>query len=166
VQNATWSSYNAEVGTRGGAFVVNLDLVEQDNGEPMLVPDKTFAEIKTAIDEGRDVTAVVTQVGIVLHVLQYDESKVTFAYSFVEKTDLGTNYTTMQAIVQSDGDVVSDIVSENLVTEVSSGVYVGSGDMPDDCNVQIDPNGEALDLNALIDARIKVALGVIENGTY
>jgi hypothetical protein len=27
-----------------------------------------------------------------------------------------------------------------------SGVYLGSGDMPDDCNVQIDPNGEALTL--------------------
>lgn len=25
-----------------------------------------------------------------------------------------------------------------------SGVYVGSGDMPDDCNFQIDPNGEAI----------------------
>ena len=25
----------------------------------------------------------------------------------------------------------------------SSGVYVGSGDMPEDCNVQIDPDGEA-----------------------
>lgn len=26
----------------------------------------------------------------------------------------------------------------------NSGVYVGSGDMPEDCNVQIDPNGEAI----------------------
>lgn len=26
----------------------------------------------------------------------------------------------------------------------NSGVYVGSGDMPDDCNVQIDPNGKVL----------------------
>lgn len=26
----------------------------------------------------------------------------------------------------------------------NSGVYLGSGDMPDDCNVQIDPNGEVL----------------------
>lgn len=28
----------------------------------------------------------------------------------------------------------------------ASGVYVGSGDMPDDCNVQIDPNGSAYEL--------------------
>lgn len=27
----------------------------------------------------------------------------------------------------------------------NSGVYIGSGDMPEDCNVQIDPNGEALE---------------------
>ena len=31
-----------------------------------------------------------------------------------------------------------------------SGVYVGSGDMPEDCNVQIDPNGECISIdNAL-----------------
>lgn len=29
----------------------------------------------------------------------------------------------------------------------NSGVYLGSGDMPADCNVQIDPEGEALDLS-------------------
>ena len=28
----------------------------------------------------------------------------------------------------------------------NSGVYIGSGDMPDDCNVQIDPNGEVLEI--------------------
>ena len=28
-----------------------------------------------------------------------------------------------------------------------SGVYVGTGDMPEDCNVQIDPNGEAKDFS-------------------
>ena len=31
-----------------------------------------------------------------------------------------------------------------------SGVYVGSGDMPDDCNVQIDPEGEILTLEQII----------------
>lgn len=30
-----------------------------------------------------------------------------------------------------------------------SGVYVGSGDMPEDCNVQIDPNGVAIDADSL-----------------
>ena len=30
-----------------------------------------------------------------------------------------------------------------------SGVYVGSGDMPEDCNVQIDPNGVAVDAYSL-----------------
>lgn len=32
----------------------------------------------------------------------------------------------------------------------NSGVYLGSGDMPDDCNVQIDPEGESLTLEQLI----------------
>lgn len=31
-----------------------------------------------------------------------------------------------------------------------SGVYLGSGDMPENCNVQIDPNGETLTLEELI----------------
>ena len=49
-----------------------------------------------------------------------------------------------------------------------SGVYVGSGDMPEGYNVQINPEGEAVELitaeqvNALIDEK----LGVIENGYY
>lgn len=29
----------------------------------------------------------------------------------------------------------------------SSGVYLGSGEMPEDCNVQIDPTGEPYDMN-------------------
>lgn len=35
-----------------------------------------------------------------------------------------------------------------------SGVYVGSGDMPEDCNVQIDPDGEALSVDWLVNAVI------------
>lgn len=33
----------------------------------------------------------------------------------------------------------------------NSGVYVGSGDMPDDCNVQIDPTGEVLSEEVIIE---------------
>ena len=36
-----------------------------------------------------------------------------------------------------------------------SGVYVGSGDMPEDCNVQIDPDGESLSVDWLIAAVIE-----------
>jgi hypothetical protein len=32
----------------------------------------------------------------------------------------------------------------------SSGVYVGSGDMPEECNVQIDPDGEVLTMEQII----------------
>jgi hypothetical protein len=31
-----------------------------------------------------------------------------------------------------------------------SGVYVGSGNMPDDCNVQIDPTGDAITIDSLV----------------
>lgn len=32
----------------------------------------------------------------------------------------------------------------------NSGVYLGSGDMPDDCNVQIDPNGDILTIEQIV----------------
>lgn len=32
----------------------------------------------------------------------------------------------------------------------NSGVYLGSGEMPEDCNIQIDPNGEVVTLEQLI----------------
>lgn len=32
----------------------------------------------------------------------------------------------------------------------NSGVYLGSGDMPEDCNVQIDPNGQSLDMDTIV----------------
>ena len=33
-----------------------------------------------------------------------------------------------------------------------SGIYIGSGDMPDDCNVQIDPTGDAWGLEDILSA--------------
>lgn len=42
----------------------------------------------------------------------------------------------------------------------NSGVYVGSGEMPADCNVQIDPTGEPIDLHKEIDALVKYYRGV------
>lgn len=40
------------------------------------------------------------------------------------------------------------------------GVYLGSGDMPDDCNVQIDPNGEPIDLHKEIEDIVNACIGV------
>jgi hypothetical protein len=34
----------------------------------------------------------------------------------------------------------------------NTGIYVGSGDMPEGCNVQIDPNGDALNMDDFKDA--------------
>lgn len=49
-----------------------------------------------------------------------------------------------------------------------SGVYVGSGDMPEGYNVQIDITGEPLEYPTKeeVQAMIDTALGVIENGYY
>lgn len=44
----------------------------------------------------------------------------------------------------------------------NSGVYLGSGDMPSDCNVQIDPNGEATTIQDIVDAVAAGAIGDIE----
>lgn len=38
-----------------------------------------------------------------------------------------------------------------------SGVYVGSGDMPDDCNVQIDPDGDVLTMEQIVKAVLSQA---------
>jgi hypothetical protein len=48
----------------------------------------------------------------------------------------------------------------------NSGVYLGSGDMPEDCNVQIDPDGEVLTLEGYfgdIDAALDSILAIQEN---
>ena len=40
-----------------------------------------------------------------------------------------------------------------------SGVYLGTGDMPDDCNVQIDPSGEPIDLRKEIEDILVSCIG-------
>ena len=55
----------------------------------------------------------------------------------------------------------------------NSGVYVGSGDMPEDCNVQIDHNGNPATIESIAEIVFEMSqtyidqqLGVIENGSY
>ena len=45
------------------------------------------------------------------------------------------------------------------LTDDLSGVYVGSGDMPDGYNVQIDPNGSATDIVDMVLAALPTAEG-------
>jgi hypothetical protein len=48
------------------------------------------------------------------------------------------------------GDTDTGVKAEGVDgTSGTSGIYVGSGEMPEDCNVQIDPDGETLDLSTL-----------------
>lgn len=46
----------------------------------------------------------------------------------------------------------------------NSGVYLGSGDMPSDCNVQIDPNGDAFTIEQLLEM-LSVKPGRISTAT-
>lgn len=72
----------------------------------------------------------------------------------------------LQAVYGSDGESAYEIALRNGFegTEAewleslkgekgdkgASGVYVGSGDMPEDCNVQIDPNGVPITLEEIV----------------
>lgn len=50
----------------------------------------------------------------------------------------------------ADGEVVTGTLKV-------TGVYIGSGDMPDDCVLQIDPDGSATDL-------VDMVIAALENG--
>jgi hypothetical protein len=67
-----------------------------------------------------------------------------------------TQTTTGATITITDKDGTTHATVRNGVDgkDGDSGVYVGSGDMPEDCNVQIDPDGEALSVDWLVNAVI------------
>ena len=66
----------------------------------------------------------------------------------------------LNAVLGKDGKSAYEVAVSNgfVGTEADwlkslvgqSGVYIGSGEMPEDCNVQIDPEGETLTLEQLI----------------
>lgn len=53
-------------------------------------------------------------------------------------------YTPIKGVDYFDG---KDGIDGEDGTDGKSGVYVGSGEMPEDCNVQIDPNGQPLSID-------------------
>ena len=55
-------------------------------------------------------------------------------------------------------------ITKHKTDFASSGVYVGSGEMPEDCNVQIDPEGSTPELATVdyVDNLVTSALGNIE----
>ena len=67
------------------------------------------------------------------------------------------------AVVQYVGEDTAEYVSgswyrgengEWVATSGGGGVYVGSGDMPDGYNVQIDPSGDAFSFDDIVDAAV------------
>lgn len=57
---------------------------------------------------------------------------------YISKTEINTDGELV--ITYSDGETAN--LGKVVGAAGSSGVYVGSGDMPDDCNIKIDPTGE------------------------
>ena len=72
----------------------------------------------------------------------------------------GTVLTITSASGTSSADLKGDQGIQGIPGETgNSGVYVGAGEMPDDCNVQIDPDGDIIDL-AAIKAEVTPVKGV------
>ena len=69
----------------------------------------------------------------------------------VETVTVDPTYNPTSENAQS-GKAVAQALAE---TVVGSGVYVGSGEMPEGYNVQVDPNGEAYELSNTFSAAIK-----------
>lgn len=69
----------------------------------------------------------------------------------------GTEAEWVESLPGADGTVafddLTDAQKESLRGE--SGVYIGSGDMPEDCNVQIDPTGEAITIEEIVNAIVE-----------
>lgn len=72
-------------------------------------------------------------------------------------------YTALNQLMQEANEMLNDVQSklENGEFTGKSGVYVGSGEMPEDCNVQIDPSGELC-----FEAGVPRVLYLDENGEF
>jgi uncharacterized protein YjbI with pentapeptide repeats len=77
----------------------------------------------------------------------------------VESVDKSEDDGGDNVITFSDG---SSIIIKNG-TKGDSGVYVGSGDMPEDCNVQIDPTGNTIDFQQF---KSEVLNDLIKDASY
>lgn len=88
---------------------------------------------------------------------QVDDWAEADARRVIEKTSVSGEYVP----AGEESPVVEKQMNEdgsmNLHFALSTGVYVGSGEMPDDCNVQIDPMGEVISMDDLMDGGIFVA---------
>lgn len=75
---------------------------------------------------------------------QVDEWAEADARRVIEKTTATAEYVPAGEAVPAVEKQLNDDGSMNLHFLLSTGVYVGSGAMPDDCNVQIDPMGDVI----------------------
>lgn len=75
---------------------------------------------------------------------QVDEWAEADARRVIEKTTATAEYVPAGEAVPAVEKQMNEDGSMNLHFLLSTGVYVGSGTMPDDCNVQIDPYGDVI----------------------
>lgn len=75
---------------------------------------------------------------------QVDDWAEADARRVIEKTSVSGEYVPAGEESPVVEKQMNDDGSMNLHFALSTGVYVGSGEMPDDCNVQIDPMGEII----------------------
>lgn len=92
----------------------------------------------------------------------FNKSSQTFdASGAASNQTMKTDFAGLQLLKGKDGESAYQIAVDNGFEgteeewlkslegeDGASGVYVGSGEMPDNCNVQIDPNGEVAPLFA------------------
>lgn len=75
---------------------------------------------------------------------QVDEWAEADARRVIEKTTVSAEYKPAGEAVPAVEKQLDEDGSMNLHFLLSTGVYVGSGEMPEDCNVQIDPMGDVI----------------------
>lgn len=149
-------------------FYVTATSNDTNSGTHWYTADKTMAEIITAYKEGREVKLVVPydERNFVLDLVRCTDREIDFSGVFGDDTWNNGEPVIFTAVIDDDvefcitvnpvgGGAVKTVngiePDENGNVEVDRGssIYVGSGDMPDGCNVQIDPDGEALTLPKL-----------------
>lgn len=87
------------------------------------------------------------------------------AYEIAVKNGFeGTEEEWLKSLKGADGTMTFEDLTEEQIESLkgdtgNSGVYLGSGEMPADCNVQIDPTGEPIDLHKEIEALVKYYMG-------
>lgn len=149
--NAIELGENGTVTIKGKTQVCTLYILESPTGENVLIDQKGTKEelqksIDSALKEAKDSGEFKGDKGDPFTYADFTPEQLAALKG--EKGDKGDKGEKGDTGAQGDPFTYSDFTPEQLDLlkgekgdKGNSGVYVGSGDMPEDCNVQIDPNG-------------------------